>query len=82
MTKLTVGQKRILSVIVDGPINIKDLAYILNLRYPDSLYTYDQTHASLRRMEDRNLVRRVEDNPIQWELTKLGRKALNEYLGY
>lgn len=40
-------------------------------------FTFDRVHASMRRLEDRGLVRRSSTNPIAWELTREGRKAIS-----
>jgi len=43
-------------------------------------YTWDQLHAILRRLEDREFVRRISTTPIKWELTGKGRLVIGNII--
>lgn len=83
MTKLTDNQSKVLVSLTDGPMTAKRIAAHLDslaqkTHYWSVIWTYDQVHSILRRLEDRNLVRRISDPPTQWELTSLGKKAIKD----
>jgi len=40
---------------------------------------YDRVHNTLRRLENRNLVRRISDRPALWEVTATGARELKDY---
>lgn len=80
MRQLTMKQTRLLMLLESGPATSRGLANASGVsRAGWPLVSYDETHSAMRRLEDRELVRRVEDNPIQWQLTAKGRKALPTY---
>lgn len=80
MRQLTLKQTRLLMLLESGPLRTQSLVKASGVsRAGVPLTTYDSVHSSMRALEDRELVRRVEDNPIQWQLTAKGRKALPTY---
>jgi DNA-binding MarR family transcriptional regulator len=72
---MTEAQYRVLSLLESRPKKAPQMAELLGI-------TIDATHGRLRRLEDKDWVRRVQlyrDDPIEWELTRQGRKALSGY---
>lgn len=75
---MTENQVKIMTMLDEGPKTARQLTDILqptNLK--SILWTYDQIHSILRRLEDRSFVRRFGDRPFYWELTRVGRRAVN-----
>lgn len=72
--RLTQEQRDVLTSIREGPHTSKLIAATVDL-------TVAATHGCLRRLEDRNLVRRAGldgREVILWELTYSGRQALED----
>lgn len=77
---LTSKQADILSRLMTGPKTVSVLtADLIDLF--GNYWTKDSVHSSLRRMEDRELVRRVDDYPTKWELTSHGRNEFHNHGG-
>lgn len=75
MVKLTDGQESILNTLDEKPLDTADIVGWLNMSYSE-YWSDDRVRSSLRRMEDRSLVRRISASPAKWELTGIGRAAL------
>ena len=72
---MTETQAAVLTQLQNRPKKAPQLMEALGL-------TKDQIQGRLRRLEDRQWVRRVQlyrDEPIEWELTRQGREALSGY---
>lgn len=70
---MTEGQADVLKVLNRQPRKTKQLAQALEL-------TVDAVSRRCRRLEDREWVRRVQlygDDPVEWQITEQGRKALS-----
>lgn len=76
MTNLTDGQLRILRALDDGPLTTRSLVEATWTRRGVNTATRDSVHSSMRRLENRELVRRVGGRPAKWELTGSGRRAI------
>lgn len=63
---MTAGQRAVLHALTDGPLTVHELR----------VRGHGNTRGKLRRLEDRELVRRLGDIPYHWELTHAGRQAL------
>ena len=63
--------------LAGGPQIASNIAYLMTLVRVPTHATYDMVHSRLRRLEDRELVRRISHYPAKWELTHAGREALN-----
>lgn len=69
--KPTFKQRYILILLQRGPKTVGQLAD--EMRH--TLTTAGAIRGSMRRMEDRNWVRRITDPPTCWELTHYGRQV-------
>lgn len=69
MTRVSDFQRKLLEYLVHQPQTSAALAFSLN-------ESYDRVHACFRRLEDRELVRRISYAPAQWELTQAGRELV------
>lgn len=76
MTNLTDGQMRILKALDGGPLTTRSLVEATWTRLGVNTATRDSIHSAMRRLEDRELVRRIGGRPAKWELTGTGRKAI------
>ena len=74
---LTKFQITMLESIRSEPRSTRHIADSSWERAGSGSFTFDRVHASMRRLEDRGLVRRSSTNPIAWELTREGRKAIS-----
>lgn len=77
MSNVTNNQLAILSALSAGPVKVSGALKWLDEYTDGIIWTYDQVHSSLRRLEDRGLVRRVSDPPTHWEVTSGGRRVLS-----
>ena len=82
--RLTDQQLTFLKILDDRPLTSSEIADSMGVsRAGWPLKSYDQVHGAMRRLEDRELVRRAyfvrndNDSRIFWELTKEGREALD-----
>jgi urocanate hydratase len=74
---LTDKQARLMIMLSDTPRSSGRLVVMGGVsRAGWPLSTYDEIHGIMRRLEDRDLVRRASSKPIVWELTHAGREAL------
>lgn len=79
---ITGKQAHILNGLNDGPLTIRELMQTIT-----GSHTKDQVQSSLRRMENREFVRRLDRvtshifrmSAYKWELTAHGRKMLDKY---
>lgn len=81
--KLTKQQNQLLGFLREGPLTsaqLADLAWAKaeagrrNMPKP----SIGQINSAMRRIEDRELVRRLDQNkPMKWELTRKGRNAVS-----
>jgi hypothetical protein len=79
--RLTRQQKEYLRRLDAGPMTTRDLVDSFGVsRAGFPLATIDQVRSAMRRLEDRELVRRTYpwNGSIHWELTKAGRRAIAE----
>jgi repressor of nif and glnA expression len=65
---MTSGQRELLEALAGGPRTARQLA--------EGGYGTTGTRSRLRRLEDRDLVRRLGDVPYRWEITQAGRDAI------
>lgn len=73
---LSQGQKDVMMQLDAKPLKCSAIANELeNESGHLHVWGYDRVHSILRRLEDRNLVRRF-GLPARWELTRKGRKEL------
>lgn len=79
MVTLTEGYESILDVLDEKPLRNKQLVTLLNMQNSE-YWSDDRVRSSLRRMEDRDLVRRISDRPSLWQVTGNGRAALEAAL--
>jgi DNA-binding MarR family transcriptional regulator len=74
--RLTVQQHHVLRLLSEKPATVRALAYGLTNFYGAG-QTWGATHKALRRLENRELVRRVDFEPLTvWQVTAAGRKAV------
>lgn len=69
MTRVTEFQAWIMRQVKEHPQTSAAVAFTLG-------ESYDRVHACFRRLEDRELVRRISYAPAQWELTQAGRELV------
>lgn len=72
---MTAGQREVLHALTHAPKSAREIAAGI----PHG--TYDHAHSALRRLEDRELVRRTGAKHVTgqtWELTAAGRHALEQ----
>jgi hypothetical protein len=74
--KLTADQLALLRILDDGPLTTSQIIDATWIREGTGHFSFDRVHASMRRLENRELVRRVYFRPNRWELTAGGRKAI------
>jgi DNA-binding HxlR family transcriptional regulator len=70
LVKLTGMQRQALNALRDGPLKTGEIA--VKIPYE----TWDSVHGRMRRLEDREFVRRI-GYPMRWELTAAGREAID-----
>ena len=75
MRPLTQHQRNVLGLLDGGPKTSSQIVEASWQRTGTGQLSYDEVHGVLRRLEDRELVRRL-GYPSKWELTSAGRKAL------
>jgi hypothetical protein len=74
--RLTVQQRHALRFLSEKPTTVGGLAYTLSVFYGMEL-RWTAVHKVLRRLENRELVRRVDFEPVTvWQVTAAGRKAV------
>jgi DNA-binding CsgD family transcriptional regulator len=69
---LTIKQRDCLKLLDDGPLGTGEIAYRTHV-------SIDAAHSRMRNLEDRLMVRRIQQGlqgNIEWELTRLGRKEI------
>lgn len=84
---VTDRQKIVLKQLEHGPKTTTAVVEAMNLNktlgeapepISGNLYNYDSIHSILRRLEDKDAVRRIQDNSnSEWEITQAGRWAAN-----
>lgn len=74
--RLTISQLSMLQRLQEGPLSTREIAEGTWRRAGAGTFSYDEVHSSLRRLENRELVRRIQERPFRWELTGTGRKAI------
>lgn len=72
---LTEVERFILRRLRVRPMTTSDLNTSMPDGYPGVL-TYDAVHQHLRKLENKEFVRRIDFNPNKWELTNTGRRAI------
>lgn len=78
--RLNESQALTLYALDEQPLSTSHVVAVKNSRSRGGWNTYDGEHSRLRKLEDRGFVRRISSGHITlWELTKLGRKAMNTY---
>lgn len=74
--KPTKNQTMVLGALKEYPRTARQVVQVLNMHSPVKSWTYDQVHGILRRMEDKNWVRRTyntdDTHTARWEITALG----------
>jgi hypothetical protein len=74
--RLSPQQRIVLKLLSESPATVRVLSYGLTNFY-GARQTWGATHKALRRLENRELVRRVDFEPLTvWQVTAAGRKAV------
>jgi hypothetical protein len=75
---VTGAQQEIAFALEAGPRTARAITDELTMLREADIFSYDATHGRLRRMEDAELVRRLDrtTDGYLWELTHAGRRGL------